>query len=113
MPLCRLSEISYNENTIDSQYHSLKGNIVIPILQLIDKHFRDIINKLKRPKEEVKHAELPAEENKTKLKRGKTGEHHQRMAWIRDLEQMFVKIVEELDKNGSMNLSLNLQLFKS
>ena len=113
MSLCRLSEISYTENTIDCQYHLLKGNIVMPILELMDKHFRDGINKLKRPKEEVKHAELPAEENKKKLKRRKAGEHQERMAWIGVLKETFEEVVKELDKNGSMNLFLNLKLFKS
>ena len=79
-----------------------------PILELMEEHFCDRINKSKRPKEEVKHVELPAEENKKILKRGKA------VLWIGDHEQKFVEVVTELDNiNGSMNLFLNLKLFKS
>ena len=145
MSLCCLSVISSNDNNINSHYHWLAGNIVRPILELVENLFYDRINKPgevkrlkeelkqvelpdeekrlkeevehdelpdeeKRLEEEVEHAELPDEENKKKLGREKAGEHHQRMVWTGDREQMFVKIMTELDKNGSKNLFPNLKL---
>ena len=129
MSLCCLSVISSNDNNINSHYHWLAGDIVRPILELVENLFYDRINKPgevkrlkeeikqvespdeeKRLKEEVEHAELPDEENKKKLEREKAGEHHQRMVWTGDREQMFVKIMTELDKNGSKNLFPNLKL---
>ena len=53
---------------------------------------------------------MPYEENKKKKGKEKAGEHHQRMVWKGDLEQMFVEIVTELEKNGSKNLFPNLKL---
>ena len=150
MSLCCLSVISSNDNNINSHYHWLAGNIVRPILELVENLFYDRINKPgevkrlkeeikqvelpdeekrlkeevehdelpdeeklpeeKRLKEEVEHAELPDEENKKNLEREKAGVHHQRMVWTGDREQMFAKIVTEMDKNGSKNLFPNLKL---
>ena len=70
----------------------------------------ELPDEAKRLKEEVEHAELPDEENKKKKGKEKAGEHHQRMVWKGDLEQMFVEIVTELEKNGSKNLFPNLKL---
>ena len=91
-----------------------------PILKLVEDLFCDRIkeeikqvelpDEEKRLKEEVEHGELPDEENKKKLVREKVGEHHQRMVWTGAREEMFVKIMTELDKNGSKNLFPNLKL---
>lgn len=64
MSLCCLSVISSNDNNINSHYHWLKGNIVRPILELVENLFDDRINKsgeVKRLKEEIKQVELPDE----------------------------------------------------
>ena len=69
MSLCCLSVISSNDNNINSHYHWLAGNIVRPILELVENLFYDRINKpgeVKRLKEEIKQVELPDEEKRLK-----------------------------------------------
>ena len=69
MSLCCLSVISSNDNNINSHYHWLAGNIVRPILELVENLFYDRINKpgeVKRLKEELKQVELPDEEKRLK-----------------------------------------------
>ncbi|XP_030946508.1 uncharacterized protein LOC115970990 isoform X2 [Quercus lobata] len=61
--------ISSNDNNINSHYHWLVGNIVRPILELVENLFYDRINKsgeVKRLKEEIKQVELPDEEKRLK-----------------------------------------------
>ena len=69
MSLCCLSVISSNDNNINSHYHWLAGDIVRPILELVENLFYDRINKpgeVKRLKEEIKQVELPDEEKRLK-----------------------------------------------
>ena len=69
MSLCCLSVISSNDNNINSHYHWLAGDIVRPILELVENLFYDRINKpgeVKRLKEELKQVELPDEEKRLK-----------------------------------------------
>ena len=127
MSLCCLSVISSDGCNISSHYHWLKGDIVRPILELVElfceritksgevKRQKDKIKQVELPDEEeqleeVEHDELPDERNKKKIEREKAGEHHQRMVWTGEPEQMFVEIVTDLEKIGSKNLFPNLKL---
>lgn len=69
MSLCCLSVISSHDKNINSHYHWLAGNIVRPILELLENLFYDRIYKsgeVKRLKEEIKQVELPDEEKRLK-----------------------------------------------
>ena len=79
MSLCCLSAISSNDNNINSHYHWWAGNIVRPILELVENLFDDRINKsgeVKRLKEEIKQVELPDEEKLPEEKRQKEEVEH-------------------------------------